>query len=174
MIRVKDRREEARKVGRMEVEVRGGQEGNKKGASEEALETNLHVLAPLTPVCVFVFVLCEQMNLSGSDKVVIKNGISGSRFVVSSSETRRRLQGEEGRKEDEKRGGTVCRKKVQRKKQRRKSGKEAIGQKGMALGRKEGGRTKKKASKEKEGNGIEKKFKRKENKRKETRMYLRK
>lgn len=36
MIRVKDRREEARKVGRMEVEVRGGQEGNKKGASEEA------------------------------------------------------------------------------------------------------------------------------------------
>lgn len=153
----------------------GNEEGNKKGASEEELETNTVFMCwHLSPVCVFVFVLCEQMNLSGSDKVVIKNGISGSRFVVSSSETRRRWQGEEGRKEGEKRGGTVCRKKVQRKKQRRKSGKEAIGQKGMALGRKEGGRREKKGSKEKEGNGIEKKFKGKENKRKETRMYLRK
>lgn len=37
-----------------------------------------------TLVHVFVCVMCEQMNLSGSDKVVIKNSISGSRFVVSS------------------------------------------------------------------------------------------
>lgn len=37
-----------------------------------------------TFVHVFVCVTCEQMNLSGSDKVVIKNSISGSRFVVSS------------------------------------------------------------------------------------------
>lgn len=39
------------------------------------------------PVRLFVFVLCEQMNLAGSDKVVIKNNINGSRFVVSSSRT---------------------------------------------------------------------------------------
>lgn len=78
----------------------GNEEGNKKGASEEELETNMVFMCwHLSPVCVFVFVLCEQMNLSGSDKVVIKNGISGSRFVVSSSETR---DGCKGRREGQK------------------------------------------------------------------------
>lgn len=40
-----------------------------------------------------VFASCEQMNLPGSDKVVIKNSISGSRFVVSSAARKQWLRG---------------------------------------------------------------------------------
>lgn len=69
--RVKNRKKEAEKERMME-----------DGGGEQT--RGLHVLS-ISPALPLVFVLYEQMNLAGSDKVVIKNNINGSRFVVSSS-----------------------------------------------------------------------------------------
>ena len=52
--------------------------------------------------------VCLQMNLSGCDKTVMKNSITGSRFVVSSQKTHTdhfRDRGGEEEVEKEERGG---------------------------------------------------------------------
>lgn len=70
-----------------EEDGRGGEEMEMRKAKRYLWRGISDQYGVKIPVRLFVFVLCEQMNLAGSDKVVIKNNINGSRFVVSSSWT---------------------------------------------------------------------------------------